>query len=195
MTDLQKLNNRILEITIKDINYKTTDQLLMSLFEEIGELATEIKIENKVFGNAHKITEEGTIGESIDVYICCMSLFYTGYILDGKIAKEHEEEVNERLALLKMKDTYNYVGVSNSYYLPQILRYINGPFRIYIEAAQCAINIFFKGENKEKDFYLIANKKLDKWEKSQNASIENMEIESKGDKTRKSRKNTPRKGK
>lgn len=168
---LQDINNRILKITTVDVKYKSTDELLLSLFEELGELATELKIENKVFGNLHKIPDEGSIGESIDLYICCMSLFYKGYIVNGELT--NIEEVNERLALLKMKDTYNanLRMVSPIYYLKIILDYIGGPFNSYIDAAQVAINIFFKATQNEETFYEIANRKLDKWEKSQNRSI------------------------
>jgi hypothetical protein len=168
---LQDINDRILKITIKDVKYKSTDELLLSLLEELGELATELKIENKVFGNLHKVPDEGSIGESIDLYICCMSLFYNGYILNGQLTDE--KEVSERLALLKMKDTFNF-PTSSSYYIAEIIKYINGPARIYIEAAQIAINIFFKATENEELFYEIANKKLNKWENSQSASIKNM---------------------
>jgi NTP pyrophosphatase (non-canonical NTP hydrolase) len=53
---------------------KITDSLptnFLHLQEEVGELATEILIEQ---GHPYKKTEEGVLAEVIDIVICCMAI-------------------------------------------------------------------------------------------------------------------------
>lgn len=164
MTKLLDINDRILRITNFDLQYKTKDQLFASLLEELGEVATELKIEKCVFGNAHKKIDEGSKGEAVDLYICCVAVFFAHIPTDWRTPTA--------LASLEMKDT-NDEDVF--WYLVDITRDISFPNNSLAmkDAAQTAINIFFN-TGTEEEFYEIANRKLTKWEKSQNDCIKNM---------------------
>lgn len=84
MSELEKLKKLnlategIVDITVETLKYKKVDDIFLSLAEEIGELAEEIKIEDKIFGSDHKVSKEGVIGELADVLIanlsCCVAL-------------------------------------------------------------------------------------------------------------------------
>jgi hypothetical protein len=67
---------RIKSITAVDMANKTKLELFLSVIEEYGELAKEIKVEQKVFCNAHKKLDEGSAGESIDLFITAAAMMY-----------------------------------------------------------------------------------------------------------------------
>ena len=65
----------IKRLTEKDLQHKTVSDMVLSLLEEAGEFSRELKIEEKVFGNQHKVPDEGTKGEAADMVIMTMALF------------------------------------------------------------------------------------------------------------------------
>lgn len=77
--DLDKLR-RALEfthmLTKRDLEHKTIFELLASAGEELGELARELKIAHKTYGNTYKTPDEGPKAEAVDLLICALSIFY-----------------------------------------------------------------------------------------------------------------------
>lgn len=66
----------IADITTIDIKYKTVADLMLSTSEELGELATAIKVEREVFGNKHKTLNEPAKNEAVDLIICGLSVYF-----------------------------------------------------------------------------------------------------------------------
>jgi hypothetical protein len=65
-------------ITIDDLSHgKTTGQIVLSTISEMGEFCEELRIEEKVFSHAHKVPDEGTLGEGVDVVICALALYFS----------------------------------------------------------------------------------------------------------------------
>lgn len=75
--DIFSLLARIEAATIEELKYKTPQDLFLSAAEELGEVATEMAIEQKVHGHEHKKPDEGVAGESIDLFICALALYYS----------------------------------------------------------------------------------------------------------------------
>lgn len=68
--------HRIAEMTKVDLKHKTTAELFQSAAEELGELARELNIEGKVFGNENKEAgSDGSQMESVDLAICAIAMY------------------------------------------------------------------------------------------------------------------------
>lgn len=112
-----KLNNAtagIADITVETLKYKKVDDIFLSLAEEIGELAEEIKIEDKIFGSDHKVSKEGIIGELADVLIsnlsCCIAMPIETisteiFILQNKKFNNSSEIIIDMMYYAGKKDT------------------------------------------------------------------------------------------
>lgn len=97
--------HRIDELTKIDMQHKTKSELLQSAVEELGELARELNIEGRVFGNTYKEAgADGTQMESVDLAICALALYFAcggdaqflGERINAKLDK-WEEKQNESL--------------------------------------------------------------------------------------------------
>lgn len=75
--DIFLLLARIEAATIEDLKHKTPQDLFVSTASELGEVATEMLIEQQVYGHKHKLPDEGVAGESIDLAICALALYYS----------------------------------------------------------------------------------------------------------------------
>jgi hypothetical protein len=176
---MNQVNNRILELTKIDWRFKTKNQVLVSLIEEMGELAKELKVETRIFGNDHKKLDEGSKGESADVYICCMSLFFYE-LFEIKLTKgieydkcteiddlieEFDEKIKEHNQLIGSEERDEIKCLCDLLFLEKKDK------MSYLIASQLALNIFFESEKRYEEFYKTCNLKLDKWEKSQKRSL------------------------
>ncbi len=63
-------------ITKIDMEHKSVIDLCLSAIEELGELARELKIENKIFGNTNKTSGEGSQMESVDLLITAIAMYF-----------------------------------------------------------------------------------------------------------------------
>ena len=66
----------IKQLTNIDLKNKSIFELLASTAEEFGELSRELKIENKTFGNDHKVGDEGSKIEAVDLLICAAAIYF-----------------------------------------------------------------------------------------------------------------------
>src|ERR1041385_1769013 len=73
---MQQILDLIESLTATDMKNKSVFELLASLSEELGELSRELKIENKTFGNTYKELDEGSLGESVDMVIASLAMYY-----------------------------------------------------------------------------------------------------------------------
>jgi NTP pyrophosphatase (non-canonical NTP hydrolase) len=73
---MDEVLNKVKELTSTDLDHKSIFALLAKLVEESGEFARELQIEEGVFGNTHKALDEGTIGESIDILVMGLVLYF-----------------------------------------------------------------------------------------------------------------------
>lgn len=101
-TRLRSMLERLCAIQMVDAKHKTSSDCMMSLNEEVGELAREIKIEDEHFGNTHKApSPDGSVGEAIDVVIMGLAMYYTRHNLQyhNNIAATEElaDRVNAKL--------------------------------------------------------------------------------------------------
>jgi NTP pyrophosphatase (non-canonical NTP hydrolase) len=149
---------RIVDLTKIDCQHKTPDELFACPAEEIGELARELKIEEKVFGNDYKTPDEGSKAEACDLFIgaICMwaavgtSSDYIYQELDCKlIAAERNNRDPNVFALLR--DAARYLDDCD----------------INCDTAVAAMRIFFDRAGTIEEFVETVNKKLNKWEASQ----------------------------
>ena len=77
MHNLRNELERIETLTEIDLQNKSISDMVLSAVEELGEFSTEVKIEEGVFGNQHKQpSEDGSIGEAIDVIIMGFALYF-----------------------------------------------------------------------------------------------------------------------
>lgn len=75
--DWKLILERVRHLTNRDLVHKSMPDLVLSANEELGEFSRELKIANKIFGNSHKEpSEDGTIGEAVDVIIMALALYY-----------------------------------------------------------------------------------------------------------------------
>ena len=72
----RKIVERIRELTLNDMKHKTRTELLASPAEELGELARELKIEFKTYGNGYKVADEGSKAEAVDLFIGAACLYF-----------------------------------------------------------------------------------------------------------------------
>ena len=75
-SELHLTLDRIEAVTAKDMQNKTISDLFLDATSELGELATEIAIEEQTYGNAHKEVDEGSKAEAVDLLISSFALFY-----------------------------------------------------------------------------------------------------------------------
>lgn len=148
----KQLLKRTLELTLEDLSRKTPHQLILSLIKECGELATETKILTKVYGNSHKISEEGADVETIDVIICLLSVYFAfGGTIEPLIKN------------IKMKP--DSVELSPERYVILITNYaLNNK---YFDAIQHAIYNYFTIKKSFDGFEDKFNEKLNKWKLNQ----------------------------
>jgi len=82
-----KFMERVQRATFKDMEHKTIFELFASAAEELGEIANEMTIEEHTYGHDNKQVKEGVKGESVDLMICALALFFArGGTIDGLIA-------------------------------------------------------------------------------------------------------------
>lgn len=152
-------HDRIKRLVKIDQEHKTVPQLYASLFEELGELARELKIEEKVFGNFHKAPgKDGSKGEAVDLFICANIILHTdnGTQLPRNIFAEVGNWLwPGRDGWIKDADVFKLLGLCGQ-------QLLNG-----YSLAQTCIDIFVQRGGSEEEFLTILNNKLDKWEKTQ----------------------------
>jgi NTP pyrophosphatase (non-canonical NTP hydrolase) len=151
--------DRINILTSDDLQYKTPIQLAASAIEEIGELTREIKIEEKIPGNAHKQPDEGSKAETVDLFICAICLACTHGV---KIKPIWENTLPQADIFLLLRAAMIDLGECFKMgFLPE--RDLHNSINDFI---QDTINIFFNRGGTIEEFEQIAHKKLDKWEKT-----------------------------
>lgn len=74
--NIESVLEEIRHLTNEDMLNKNIFEMLAKLTEEVGELSQELQIEESVYGNSHKKIDEGSIGESIDVIIMGLVMYY-----------------------------------------------------------------------------------------------------------------------
>lgn len=67
---------RIQDITANDMRRKSIQDLFLSAAEELGEVAKEMAIEQRVYGHEDERLGEGVSGESVDLFICALALYF-----------------------------------------------------------------------------------------------------------------------
>jgi hypothetical protein len=145
-------HERIKRLVKIDQEHKTVPQLYASVFEELGELARELKIEEKVFGNFHKKPgKDGSKGEAVDLFICANIILHT----DNGSPDVGNWLWPGRDGWIKDVDVFKLLGM-----LGRQLR--NG-----YGLAQTCIDIFVQRGGSQEEFLTILNNKLDKWENTQ----------------------------
>lgn len=72
---MDNIFDKIREVGLKINNGRSISDIFTYAVEEIGELATEVNIEQGY--SAKKPGKDGIVGESIDVIICLIDLIYT----------------------------------------------------------------------------------------------------------------------
>lgn len=63
-------------LTDTDMEQRSIHELLGSATSELGELAEEIAIEEKSFGQTYKESKEGSKAEAVDLAICAIAIHY-----------------------------------------------------------------------------------------------------------------------
>ena len=143
-------HERIRKLVAIDEEHKTVPQLFASALEEMGELARELKIEEKVFGNFHKKPgKDGSKGEAVDLFICA------------------------NIVLI----AHNRTPENNLWTWPPEWSGKPSVFELLVQAAmhithgwllgRIAIDIFAQRGGSQEEFVETLNKKLDKWESTQ----------------------------
>ncbi len=160
----QALNKRIMSLTSEDIRTygKSKLQLFASTIEELGELASALKIHTGLV--KHKTLPEPITGESADLYICAIMMRSNPEEINYKLIPEFTDSFE---ALIAATSTVGTIAAS--------LGLFGNTARIdehCEELAQIALNIFFLNNPEKSDFVTIANAKLDKWEKNQKKFID-----------------------
>lgn len=157
----EELFEKIRQLTIIDLKHKTENELLLSLFEEIGEISREILITEKIYGNTYKKpSEDGVLGEAVDSFICSIAMHFA-----NKNEELKECEMNELL----WTETNLYEIITSqegpSYLMsliPELLCNEN-----YFSCAKYFYSIYYyysdNKETAEQEFISYCNKKLDKW--------------------------------
>ena len=161
----EEVIKRINKLTDEDMKQKTPIQLYLSAVEELGELTREIKIEEKVPGNAHKQPDEGSKAEAVDLFICAVCRIRSLEITENLIPKNdnfsfawqgNHNNVFDLLELCAI-NLGKSVGCETSYIKREAA----------IDLGQQAINIFLNRDgNSYEEFIKICHRKLDKWEKT-----------------------------
>lgn len=69
--------DRVRLCTDKDVRVgKDVWHMLAAMNSELGEFTKDLRVEEKVPGHEDKTTEEGTLGEGVDVVICALALYF-----------------------------------------------------------------------------------------------------------------------
>lgn len=161
LSDFKQILTRIYDLTQIDLQHKKPNQLFLSLAEEYGELAREILIEEKIFGNIYKQIDEGVKGEAVDVFICALVMYFAN---NGKLKSLKDsiyrftDKFNHNLSC-DIISTFNYASrnLSGSQFFDgDALSLSNDMLHIYIVRGGTA-----------EEFTQYANKKLDKWQEKQ----------------------------
>lgn len=183
-----ELHRKIFDLTYRDLQNKSENALYASLLEEIGELARELKIEYAVFGNTYKKPDEGIKGEAVDVYICCVAMLYAERV--GKTTQEkHDASITfldsivyglARTSMMKSELGFHENTEEDKAfrYLRELNNSVNRGSYLNstgISAASYAMMIYNLTGADAVEFWEIMSNKLDKWEKSQNGKLENLE--------------------
>jgi len=138
------------------MEHKTKSELFLSVAEEFGELAKEIKVEQEVFCNAHKTLDEGSKGESVDVFITASAMLF---------AVDPDFDMDTELFGRFTPESYGTIGLLNemSHYLADMTVNVYSCINVIV------LDIFIYRITDEEcvDFIDYVNKKLDKWERNQ----------------------------
>jgi len=160
MNDFKSLLQRIYDLTQIDLQNKNRDELFACPAEELGEIARELKIEEKVFGNEYKTPDEGSKAEAVDFFIgvSCMYLSWNSV-----------DELDRAYDRYRQK---HIVCHDNVFHLLKLASRHIGNCENNIDAGIDAINIFKNRGGTDEEFLEIAFKKLNKWEASQKGLLE-----------------------
>jgi len=98
------------QLTDRDIENRNIHEMLGSATAELGELAEEIAIEEKSFGQTYKESKEGSKAEAVDLAICAIAIHYArgGTLrdfIDTMKKKLKKWETNQTFAEKKKKFT------------------------------------------------------------------------------------------
>jgi hypothetical protein len=140
--------------------------LLSSLLEEIGELATALRVEEKVID--HKTLDEDSLGECCDVFVCGMMMYFvTGGATDELCLKHTQiEYFGEQTKENPTTDPFEVLSIL-------ALETTTGAGLFVFGDEEETKNWFLKVANRAAGFYSqrggkdmleAVNKKLDKWE-------------------------------
>jgi len=162
--ELKVMLERVRVLSKNEMKYLTKSQVLLMVIEEFGELATEIKIEQKMFGAGHKQVKEGSAGESVDLFITAAAVLFAvepNLNLETSNCWDYEVNTYEPFALMG-EVTEHLPNMTTSTY------------------SCCAVMLLAmflfcstKGNEPESfiEFASYVNKKLDKWTANQNAEL------------------------
>jgi hypothetical protein len=189
----KELNDRIATVTSYDIKIygKTKLQILASVVEELGEVASALKVHHQLV--KHKTLEEPVSHEAVDLYICAIMM----HSLYGTISQENLE-VFELLSALdaNIPPDQNHIFsflAEATYTIGLIASSIapchTPPGCVQVAAKEndelikerclwlshIAMDIYHMSGGKKSDFLAIANAKLDKWEANQKKAIVQIE--------------------
>lgn len=95
-----KHENSMIKETFKvcrEIPFRNRYKILASLMEEVGELSTEVAVQQ---GDSYKPAgEDGIIGEAVDVIICALDMIF----MDAKVDITDEDLEDVIMRILKRK--------------------------------------------------------------------------------------------
>lgn len=149
---------RISELTDKEMGKKTINQLLAAPAEELGELARELKIEHKVYGNEYKRPDEGVKAESVDLFIAGMAMYF---------ADPDCKDLLDQTEGLLFADTQPGDDIWHTF--KEACVCLGDAFGFEaLPLCQRSINIFLKSGGDLEEFTETCNRKLDKWVKTRN---------------------------
>lgn len=165
---LKQVNDRILVLNAIDKQYKTAYETFASLIEEAGEFATELKIHQKTFSNSHKVSEEGPKAELVDFYIMCVCWFdWNNHLREENYRNGFIQSVNEFMHKTEViENIFDYFHNL----IKNVMSYC------FHSASSKIFNIFLNYlDGTPEEFVEIANRKLDKWELSQQKCMETIQ--------------------
>lgn len=74
--ELDEMIQHLEKLTDLDIEQRSIHEMLGSATSELGELAEELAIEEKSFGQTYKKSKEGSKAEAVDLAICAIAIHY-----------------------------------------------------------------------------------------------------------------------
>jgi hypothetical protein len=180
-TNNRELWERIGRLTALDLEWAAAVEapenarwaLYASLLQEQGEFATAVQVERGII--RHKELDEPAYSEAIDVFICAAMMFF---VCDGKVEEVNMDaagpEIDARVREVReQKDgVLRLVGIMSSR-----IGLLAAHMEIHMMSpatrdaalwvAENSVSLYAMLGGEYADLAMLANKKLDKWEKTQ----------------------------